>query len=264
MMKHIKLFFAIMSAVLVMNSQILAQDTYYQYGSLNFGSVTVSSSWTKLNTGTHNFTKIKSGTEIEVFVNSRFRVVNLTGNGVLFQVRIDNTIEPDFGNNASLRSSNSEEFQSIFAVFENIPAGSHTVSIWARTSSGTATEVSVDPGGWGGKMIVKVPGDAAMSIAPTNPAVPDKSSLHQNYPNPFNPATTIEYAVQSSARVELKIYNALGQSVKTLVDDFKTIGEHSVVWDGRDSFGQLVPSGNYFYQIRIGEFVSTKKMIVIK
>ena len=88
--------------------------------------------------------------------------------------------------------------------------------------------------------------------------------LTQNYPNPFNPETTIEYSVQQSSHVDLKIYNALGQIVRTLVDDHKTTGEYSVIWDGKDNSGKAVPSGNYFYQIEMGDFTSTKKMIYIK
>lgn len=264
-MKYIKLFFAIMSTMLVMNNQMFAQDTYFQFGSLNQSSVNVGSSWTKLGTGTHSFTKSQNDTEIEVYVNSRFFIGSLNANGVRFQVRIDDVNTPDYDNQGSIRSSNTAEFQSIFAVFQNIPAGSHTVSIWAQTApTGSASDVLVDDGGWGGKMIVKVPNDAVTSISSENPAVPDEFILNQNYPNPFNPETTIEYAVQQSSRVELKIYNNLGQLVKTLVDNYKTTGEYSVVWDGKDSFGQVVPSGNYFYQMKMGEFMSTKKMILIK
>ena len=70
--------------------------------------------------------------------------------------------------------------------------------------------------------------------------------------------------MQQSSKVELKIYNNLGQLVKTLVDDYKTTGEYSVVWDGKDNSGKVVTSGNYFYQFQTGEFASTKKMIYIK
>jgi hypothetical protein len=263
-MNRIKLFFAIIPTMLVMNSEVFSQDNYFQFGSLNHGSVNVST-WTKLNTGTHTFTKSQNDTEIEVYVNSRFRIESLTANGVQFQVRIDDVTMPDFDNLGSIRTADTQEFQSIFAVFENIPAGTHTVSIWAEAApSGSATGVLVDPGGWGGKIIVKVVHETLVSVEPEDQVVPDEFIVQQNYPNPFNPETTIEYAVQQSSQVELQIYNTLGQLVKTLVDDYKTTGEYSVVWDGKDNFGQAVPSGNYFYQIKMGEFISAKKMILLK
>ena len=132
------------------------QSKYFQFGGLNHDSVTVSSSWTKLITtgGTHSFTKSLNDTKIEVNVNSRFTIGTLSGNGVLFQVRVDGDI-PDFDNQGAIRTSNTTEFLSLFAVIENLPAGSHTVSIWARAPSGSASSVHVDSGGWGGKIVVK-------------------------------------------------------------------------------------------------------------
>jgi hypothetical protein len=93
---------------------------------------------------------------------------------------------------------------------------------------------------------------------------PIKYALMQNYPNPFNPGTTIEYAVQQSSQVVLKIYSSLGKLVKTLVDDYKTTGEYSASWNGKDNSGQVVSSGSYFYQLKSGDFISAKKMIYIK
>ncbi len=93
---------------------------------------------------------------------------------------------------------------------------------------------------------------------------PAEYALSQNYPNPFNPTTTITYAVKQSSRVELNIYNSLGELIRTLVNDFNSPGAYSVQWDGRDGSGKVVPSGSYFYRIKIGTFVSAKKMIYMK
>lgn len=92
----------------------------------------------------------------------------------------------------------------------------------------------------------------------------DSYKLSQNYPNPFNPTTTIEYSVQSTNNIQIKIYNSLGQLVKVLVDETKTPGEYSSVWNGKDESGNLVSSGAYFYQITTKDFVSSKKMILLK
>lgn len=88
--------------------------------------------------------------------------------------------------------------------------------------------------------------------------------LNQNYPNPFNPSTTIEYSVQTTDNIQIKIYNSLGQLVKTLVNETKTPGEYSSIWNGKDDNGSLVASGTYFYQVQTKDFVSSKKMILLK
>ncbi len=88
--------------------------------------------------------------------------------------------------------------------------------------------------------------------------------LAQNYPNPFNPETTIEYHLAKSGNVSLKIYNSLGQQIRTLIEVQQTAGRHSVNWDGRDALGNAVPGGTYFYRISSGNFVQTRKMTILK
>lgn len=88
--------------------------------------------------------------------------------------------------------------------------------------------------------------------------------LQPNFPNPFNPATTITYAVPQTARVELTIYNTLGQSVRTLVDELQPAGEQTAVWDGKNAHGATLPSGVYLYRLRIGEFTAVRKMVLAK
>jgi hypothetical protein len=92
-----------------------------------------------------------------------------------------------------------------------------------------------------------------------------QNSLSQNYPNPFNPTTTIHYTVKRRANVSLRIYNVAGQLIRTLVDEAKTAGEvHTATWDGRNGAGQSVSSGVYFYKLVTGDFVQTKKMVLLK
>ncbi len=98
---------------------------------------------------------------------------------------------------------------------------------------------------------------------PVNP-VPQKVILHPNYPNPFNPSTTIRYELKQASKVTLKIYNLLGQEVRTLVNAQKSSGVHSVIWDGKNSHGQKVTSGVYFYRLQAGDFVKTRKMVLVK
>lgn len=97
---------------------------------------------------------------------------------------------------------------------------------------------------------------------------PKYFSLSQNYPNPFNPETKIKYRVGSRQTrltpTTLKIYNILGQLVKTLVDEAQEPGSYEVIWDGKDEEGNEVASGIYFHQLKTAEFSQTKKMVLIR
>lgn len=94
--------------------------------------------------------------------------------------------------------------------------------------------------------------------------LPQEFTLFQNYPNPFNPTTKIRYQLRQSTEVSLKIYNLLGQLIRTLIDEKQRAGEYSVVWDGKDAKGERVASGIYLYKIQTQYFVKTKKMILIR
>jgi hypothetical protein len=95
-------------------------------------------------------------------------------------------------------------------------------------------------------------------------ASPTEFSLSYSYPNPFNPTCVIEYALPTECRVTLSIYNILGQKVKVLVDEYQDAGYKSVQWDGKDSQGQELATGIYFYRIKAGDFVQAKKMVLMK
>lgn len=95
-------------------------------------------------------------------------------------------------------------------------------------------------------------------------AYPRQFSLFQNYPNPFNPETQIEYVLPRNCQVKLIVFNILGQKVKTLVDEFQTVGYKTAHWDGKDDVGKEVASGVYFYMLKASDFSETKKMILMK
>ncbi|MCP4568845.1 MAG: T9SS type A sorting domain-containing protein [FCB group bacterium] len=94
--------------------------------------------------------------------------------------------------------------------------------------------------------------------------LPLKYELHSNYPNPFNPMTTISYDLPSASEVRLEVYNVLGQIVITLVDQYQEAGRQQVVWNGKDTQGQTVASGTYFYRLTADEFSSSQPMILLK
>ncbi|MCK4312034.1 MAG: T9SS type A sorting domain-containing protein, partial [Candidatus Cloacimonetes bacterium] len=86
----------------------------------------------------------------------------------------------------------------------------------------------------------------------------------RNYPNPFNPSTTISSSIPNDSYIELSIFNIKGQKVKQLVSDHISAGEHSVIWNGKDSNNKSVASGIYFYKLSTGKSSAMKKMLLLK
>jgi hypothetical protein len=98
----------------------------------------------------------------------------------------------------------------------------------------------------------------------TNLTQPKSFFLSQNYPNPFNPSTKIKFQIPGQARndnnlVTLKVYDLLGREVATLVNEEKPAGEYEIEFDGT-----RLPSGIYFYQLKAGNYIETKKMVLLK
>jgi hypothetical protein len=93
--------------------------------------------------------------------------------------------------------------------------------------------------------------------------LPSNFSLEQNYPNPFNPSTKIKYSVSQSSNVVIKVFDILGNEIETLVNEEKPVGTYEVTWYAESAVGGL-PTGVYFYQLKAGNYISTKKMILLK
>jgi hypothetical protein len=94
--------------------------------------------------------------------------------------------------------------------------------------------------------------------------VPSVFALKQNYPNPFNPSTTILYDVPEDTKLNLTIYNLLGQKVKALYSGNQLAGTYRTIWNGTNDREQTVASGIYFYRLETQSFVKTQKMLLIK
>ena len=94
--------------------------------------------------------------------------------------------------------------------------------------------------------------------------VPASFTLHQNFPNPFNPVTTLTYGLPNKNHVTLTIYDLNGREINQIINIDKSAGHHSVLWNSTDRIGMPVSAGIYFYQIRAGEFLQTKKMVLLK
>jgi hypothetical protein len=89
--------------------------------------------------------------------------------------------------------------------------------------------------------------------------------LSQNHPNPFNPRTTIPFSIEKPSLVQIKIYDISGRLIKILVDEKKSAGNYSTIWDGRNEQSKLVSSGYYFYTLKTdNQFTVSKRMILLK
>jgi hypothetical protein len=94
--------------------------------------------------------------------------------------------------------------------------------------------------------------------------IPDEFSIHQNYPNPFNPVTTLRYDLPENSHVNIAIYDMLGRQVKTLINQTQDAGYKSVQWNATNDVGTPISSGLYLYMVQAGEYISTKKMVLLK
>jgi hypothetical protein len=94
--------------------------------------------------------------------------------------------------------------------------------------------------------------------------LPAEYKLYQNYPNPFNPETTIQYQIIEGSKVKIEIYSVTGKLIKTLIDENKIPGFHSVTWDGRDHDGAIVTSGLYICTMNADAFYTSRKLILVR
>jgi DNA-binding beta-propeller fold protein YncE len=107
-------------------------------------------------------------------------------------------------------------------------------------------------------------GDSGQLFGPYEITYRAPFALEQNAPNPFNPTTKIRFTVPEDARVSLVIYDVAGRRVRTLIDESRPANHYEIEWDGKDSAGQVVASGIYFYRLDAGRHSKTKKMLMMK
>ena len=97
------------------------------------------------------------------------------------------------------------------------------------------------------------------SVDGSSKDLPTRFVLRQNHPNPFNPSTNIIYSIPQNVKVQIKIFDILGNEIETLINEEKPAGTYKITWNAEN-----LPSGVYFYQLRAGDFVQTKKMLLLK
>jgi len=108
------------------------------------------------------------------------------------------------------------------------------------------------------------PGEFSPVIMARPELSPAKYKLYQNYPNPFNPQTTLKFSLPKNGDVTIKIYNTLGQIVRTLVDKRFDAGSHEIIWDGKDQLGRMSASGVYFVRMKAGDFIGVRKILLMR
>lgn len=102
------------------------------------------------------------------------------------------------------------------------------------------------------------------SVQDNSSEIPTTPFLSQNYPNPFNPLTKMEYSLPIKSNVRINIYNSIGQLVRRLISEEKAPGNYAVFWNGRNDNNESMPSGSYYYQLEVGDFKESQKMILLK
>jgi len=141
---------------------------------------------------------------------------------------------------------------------------------WVDQSSGTSErlgEVSFPDSSYGvigyaagdNGVILKTTTGGVTSVEPTSYAAPTKFGLSNNYPNPFNPVTLIKVSVAENSRVEIQLFNTLGEKVRTIVDREYSTGTYVLTFDAAG-----LTTGTYFYRMQAGKFVEVKKMVVVR
>lgn len=106
--------------------------------------------------------------------------------------------------------------------------------------------------------------DVTVGINDSDDNLPGAFKLFANYPNPFNPETNIRYQISDIRLINLTVFDNLGRSVRTLVNQRQSSGSYVVTWDGRNDVGETVASGTYFYRLTAGQFSESRKMLLVR
>ncbi len=136
---------------------------------------------------------------------------------------------------------------------------SYQLQQWAAGSLIATAEILPDQ-----PVSISNPLVSELRIVSEGSTAPVRFEISQNYPNPFNPTTEIRFALPQREKVVVRIYNALGQRIITLLSAEREAGWHSLTWDGRNEAGQPVSSGIYFYTVNAGPYRGLKKMMLLK
>ncbi|MFQ5648682.1 MAG: carboxypeptidase regulatory-like domain-containing protein [bacterium] len=183
--------------------------------------------------------------------------------GILVQATLDNNVQVNAMTDADGNY-----------VIIGLPAGEYKIEAtgagyvnghFGGTDETNSVPVAVGSGQDADGIDMELDFDNITNVNSDGAAVPERFDLLQNYPNPFNPTTAIKYHLPQSGEVTLKIFNLLGQQVRTLVNKPQQAGTYTVTWDGKSDLGRPVASGIYIYRIEAGDtFDMSKRMLLLK
>lgn len=193
-------------------------------------------------------------------------------------VSVDDQVPVAFQNvEASARGSSvdlrwevyADEAMTGFQVYRREAGGDLEVAVTPGLLPPTAREFTDDGAEYGKRyhyvVAAELPdGSTIRSAAATVEIAPLVTSLRQNFPNPFNPATTIGYTLSNAGEVNLDVFDVKGRRVARVASGLRDAGPHTASWDGRDDNGNLASTGIYFYKLRAGNQVLTRKMVLLR
>ena len=185
--------------------------------------------------------------------------VSISGDYALVGARFDDDNGDDSGSAYLFKRTGTSWAQEAKLLASDGAAGDvfgHSVSISGNYAV-VGAALDDDNGGDSGSAYVY--SDIIVGIDDERAGLPAQFTLSQNHPNPFNPMTVVEYALPKASRVSLVIYNLRGEEIARLVEGEIPAGNHSAIWNASN-----VSSGIYFYRLQAGDFVQTRKMVLLK
>lgn len=251
---------AIAPAVLVFNNVSPSYGAAVQYNSGNYKTIGTS----------FQFGSLVNGTSPSLRDSLMMRMLSYFGVAIIPVELISFTAEPK-ENTVTLSWETATELNNMGFDIERSEDGTSFIKIADVNGKGTTTEKQkytftdnqVNGEGELFYRLKQIDYDGTFAYSETisveYSAVPLEFSLSQNYPNPFNPSTTIKFAIPKQVSVSLKIYDALGSEVETIVNQKMDAGYYNYEW-----VGTKYASGVYFYSLTAGDFVSTKKLMILK
>ncbi len=198
--------------------------------------------------------------------------IDVPSDGIVI-VHFDGSCSPDLGDRIVLAASNSPNWSpndgavSVLGT-AGVPRASfsHTRGYAVSAGSYSFYAVAQNYVDLGGSGVASIYASLTAKFYPNNPVGvretvnnPVKFSLEQNYPNPFNPTTAIKYSIPQSSKVTIKVFDVLGNEIQTLVNEEKSAGSYELNWNASN-----LSSGVYYYQMTAGNYISTRKMILLR
>ena len=231
--------------------------------------------WTRMFNGSSISNSFDEGRDVQIMSDSGFTVLGFTGVSA-WLIRTDANGDTIWtkqypGNGNSLQETSDGGFI-IAGGNKLIRTDVSGESIWAKSINGTANSVlqtsddgfitagyQFSSGTKDDLWILRLDSENPSGLEDTGFNTPEQYKLSQNYPNPFNPSTTINFTIPYASFVSLKVFNSLGQEIESLVAKDLNAGTYNYNWDAKG-----LTSGIYFYKLQAGDFIETKKMILLK